>query len=223
MSPLPSPDRVRVRIAFSKSGRASYLSHADMVRAWERAFRRAAAPLAYSAGYSPGPQLRFGPPVPVGYEAREELLDADLDRPVALAELLDGLNAALPSGLAVKSADYVPLGRNSLMSSARAAEYLITIEPAPVDIGTRIAEFMARDSAVMEVRHGERSRELDVRAQVRQMAPAGDGLIQMRLALGHGASCRPEDVAAALGLSVAHVVRLKVDYQSPEGAGEREG
>ncbi len=206
---------MRIRIRFSKSGTARYLSHADTVRAWERAFRRARLPLAYSQGFSPGPQLRFGPPLPVGYDARGELLDADLEEAVPLESITSGLEKSLPAGLAAIAAEFVPITKTSLMSAARAADYKTLIRNPPPDLADRIAGFLDRDSVQIQIARGKKVREIDARRAVIHLEAAARDTLDMRLMLGHGAACRPEDIAAVLDLEVERTQRLSVVYEFP--------
>ena len=70
---------VRVRFRFVKLGKIRFTSQRDVARMWERALRRAGLPLAYTAGFSPRPQLSFGLALPTGCESLAEYLDVDLD------------------------------------------------------------------------------------------------------------------------------------------------
>ena len=70
---------MRVRFRFAKLGKIRFTSQRDVARMWERALRRAGLPLAYTAGFSPRPQLSFGLALPTGCESLAEYLDVDLD------------------------------------------------------------------------------------------------------------------------------------------------
>jgi radical SAM-linked protein len=67
-----------LRIWYEKLGPASYLSQLELQRLFERLFRRAELPLAFSAGFHPLPLLSFGKALPVGVESREEWLNITL-------------------------------------------------------------------------------------------------------------------------------------------------
>ena len=206
---------MRVRIRFGKRGPARYLSHGDTVRAWERSFRRARLPLAYSGGFSPGPQLRFGPPLPVGYEGLAEVMDADLDQSVPLESIKSRLGDALPPGLSLIDAEFIPVIKTSLMSAARAADYKASISNPPPDIGDRITGFLNHDSVPIEISRGKKIREIDARRAVIHLEQSTKNTLNMRLKLGHGAACRPEDIARALDLKVEQTQRLSVVYEFP--------
>ena len=60
---------VKIRVRFTKLGRVRWTSHRDVARMWERALRRARVPVAYTAGFTPRPQLSFGLALPTGCES----------------------------------------------------------------------------------------------------------------------------------------------------------
>ena len=66
---------MRLRIYFIKNQQMRYTSHLDLHRAWERAFRRADLPLAYSEGFSPRPVLNIAAPLPLGFMSTSEIGD----------------------------------------------------------------------------------------------------------------------------------------------------
>ncbi len=68
-----------IRIWFSKTGTAKYISHLDLTRCLIRAFRRTDIPLWYTEGYNPHPHLVFGLSLPLGAEGLCESLDIRLD------------------------------------------------------------------------------------------------------------------------------------------------
>ena len=43
------------RISFSKTGRARYISHLDLMRTFQRAFLRAEVPIRHTEGFNPMP------------------------------------------------------------------------------------------------------------------------------------------------------------------------
>jgi len=91
-----------IRIWFEKRGRAKYISHLDLMRAFSRAVRRAALPLWYTEGFNPHPWLSFPLPLPLGQEGLREALDLRIEEAgYRLQEAGDRLNAVLPEGLRV--------------------------------------------------------------------------------------------------------------------------
>ena len=87
-----------VRIMFSKTGRAKYVSHLDLVRAMTRAVRRADIPLWYTEGFNRHPYLTFASPLSLGYEGLRETMDIRMADDFPYDELAARLNAVLPEG-----------------------------------------------------------------------------------------------------------------------------
>ena len=49
-----------VRLRYAKRGKVRWISHRDVARALERAFRITELPLAFTEGFSPRPKVSFG-------------------------------------------------------------------------------------------------------------------------------------------------------------------
>src|SRR5438105_9478895 len=76
--PPPPPVVQRIRIRYAKRGRLRFSSHRDFARAFERALRRAAIPMAYSAGFSPHPKISYLGAAPTGVASEAEYLEIGL-------------------------------------------------------------------------------------------------------------------------------------------------
>ena len=90
------------RVLFEKKGNAVWISHLDLMRLFQRAFKRAGLLLKHSQGYNPRPYVAVALPLSVGVESVCELLDFDLDgNPVPCDVIRDRLNASLVDGIRV--------------------------------------------------------------------------------------------------------------------------
>jgi radical SAM-linked protein len=91
----------KVALRYGKSGPLRFASHRVLQRAFERAVRRAAVPIAYSAGFTPHPRLSYLGAAPTGDASHAEylLLRLTEDRPAA--EVAAALDAALPRDVPV--------------------------------------------------------------------------------------------------------------------------
>lgn len=67
------------RLLFEKTGNSVWISHLDLMRLFQRAFKRAALPLKHTQGFNPRPSVSIALPLSVGVESSCELLDFDLD------------------------------------------------------------------------------------------------------------------------------------------------
>lgn len=89
----------KLRLRFSKTGRAVYISHLDLMRTLTRAFLRAECRLKYSEGFNPHPQISIALPLSVGAESVCEIMDFKLVEDKAPDEILNGLKKQLPEGI----------------------------------------------------------------------------------------------------------------------------
>lgn len=93
-----------VRVVFSKTGRAKYISHLDLNRTMIRAFRRAGLPIWYTEGFNRHPYVTFAAPLSLGYEGERETMDLRLKEDMDMGELVRRLDAVMPEGLHVYDA-----------------------------------------------------------------------------------------------------------------------
>lgn len=90
------------RALFQKTGDAIYISHLDLMRLFQRAFKRAGLQLTHTQGYNPRPSVSIALPLSVGVESHCELLDFDLEgQSVSCEEIMERLNEALVEGVRV--------------------------------------------------------------------------------------------------------------------------
>ena len=90
------------RLLFEKRGNAVWISHLDLMRVFQRAFKRAGLPLTHTQGFNPRPSVSIALPLSVGIESSCELLDFDLDgEPIPEEEIKRRLNEKLVEGVRV--------------------------------------------------------------------------------------------------------------------------
>lgn len=88
------------RLLFEKTGNAVFISHLDLMRLFQRAFKRAGLPLTHTHGFNPRPSVSIALPMSVGVESRCELLDFDLEgEKLPCADILQRLNEVLIDGV----------------------------------------------------------------------------------------------------------------------------
>ena len=78
---------ITVRMCFSKTGRAIYISHLDLIRCFQRAVCRAGLPAAYSEGFHPHMQTSFAATLPLGFSSTSEIMDLELEQEVSYEEV----------------------------------------------------------------------------------------------------------------------------------------
>ena len=190
---------MRIRITFSKNEAMRYTGHLDLQRAWERTFRRARLPLAYTQGFHPQARLNLACALPLGFTSQCELLDAWLEGSSPLPEIHLALEAAAPPGFTILEVVEVEPRLPALQTQVIAAEYTLTLLEAVPDLEKRIDRLKGSPSLPRE----RRGKPYDLRPLVEQITPlppdeAGMPRFHLRLTAREGATGRPEEVLAVL-------------------------
>ena len=118
---------MRMLAVYHKAEAARFISHLDILRALQRAFRRAKLPLRYSDGFNPHPELSFASALATGMTSDAEWFEVELTQEMTPESFISAVNPVLPRGLSVSDAREMPAGIKTLTSCTRAAEYRITI------------------------------------------------------------------------------------------------
>lgn len=92
-----------LRLLFEKKGNAVWISHLDLMRLFQRAFKRAGLLLKHTQGYNPRPSVSIALPLSVGVESNCELLDFEIENTeqVSCEQIKESLNKSLIDGVRV--------------------------------------------------------------------------------------------------------------------------
>jgi len=139
----------RIRLRYTKRGRLRFTSHRDFQRAFERALRRSAVPMAYSAGFTPHPKVSYANAAPTGVASEAEYLEiglAEIRDPEALRAQLD---ESLPTGLDITEA--VEVRTPNFVERLEASEWQVRLDRvAPEEAARAIATFLAAEQVEVE-------------------------------------------------------------------------
>ena len=165
------PEKLRLR--FSKTGRAVYLSHLDLVRTMQRAFLRAGYPLKYSEGFNPHPQISILLPLSVGCASVCELMDFQLVEDVDLAALPERLTAVMPEGIAALEA-YPAETKSKFLKWLRVTGRYEYDDRDPDEMALALRAFYARESIVITRKTKRGMGEMDIRPAIRELTVTPD-------------------------------------------------
>lgn len=92
------------RLLFQKQGVAIYISHLDLMRVFQRAFKRAGLNLKHTQGFSPRAMVSIALPLSLGSGSLCEILDFELvgQEELSCEQIKAKLNRALPDGVRVR-------------------------------------------------------------------------------------------------------------------------
>lgn len=126
----PQQNEITMRFKFRRGTSLRFLSHLDQQSAFQRAFRRAGIPLAYSRGFHAHPKMAFGQAMPVGMTSDCEYGDVILTQTMEPDIFIQAFNRSMPEGLMIIEA-WVMNGKvPSLTAAIKGAEYCITVPGA---------------------------------------------------------------------------------------------
>lgn len=131
---------VKIHYQFKRSTPLRLLSHLDQQRLFQRAFRRANIPIAYSQGFNPHPKMSFALAMSVGLtsdgEYGEVIVADDMDSETFISRM----NQVLPNGLEIINARICSDGVGSLSAALCKSIYQIKIKVLPETDFEKLAE-----------------------------------------------------------------------------------
>lgn len=156
------------RLLFEKTGNAVWISHLDLMRLFQRAFKRAGLHLKHTQGFNPRPSVSIALPLSVGAESKCELLEFELDgQELSCAEIKERLNAALVKDVTVR--EVYEGGRKyrdlSLLSCRIAFTYDAGVPECAVE---QISALFTRDTVVLPKKTKNGMQEQDIVPMIRR-------------------------------------------------------
>jgi radical SAM-linked protein len=185
---------------FSKTGDAVWISHLDLMRLFQRAFKRAGLPLTHSQGFNPRPSVSIALPLSVGVESHCELLDFQLDGvEIPVEELRERLNEKLIPGIRVLSVydDGMKLKELGLLRCEVVMEY---DRPVPEGAGESVRALFGRDQLLVEKKGKNGVTEQDILPMIRSLSveASGDAIRFQAVVCCQDPSLNPMQLVAAV-------------------------
>lgn len=179
---------------------------------WERTFRRAKLPLAYSQGFHPQPKIQQASPLPLGFLSDYEIVDFFLDQEMDLSTLGKNLINSLPSGIAVNSITQINLVEPALQTQTIASEYHVYfLEEFDTN---KIIESIHELKNKEKVNRVRRGKSYDLRPLINDLEIILEDpcYLKMFLKSKDGATGRPEEVLGELNIPVelTRIIRKKI-------------
>jgi len=159
----------KLRLRFSKTGRAIYISHLDLMHTMQRGFSRAGYELKYSEGFNPHPQISIALPLSVGAASVCEIMDFKLKEDPVLAELPAKLTSVLPEGIEVLEV-YEPERKVALLKWLAVEGVLEYDERDPAGMADALRDFYVQDAIVITKKTKRGMGETDIRPGIREIS-----------------------------------------------------
>ena len=189
------------RALFEKTGNAIFISHLDLMRLFQRAFKRAGLPLTHTQGFNPRPSVSIALPLSVGVESACELLDFDLEgESVSNEEICTRLNAALVEGVKVLKVydDGLKIKHLAYLSCVVTMEYDAGI---PEGAQARLEELFGREEVLVEKKSKNGTSDQNIIPMIKSLrleAADGNTLELHALVCCQNPSLNPMQLSAAV-------------------------
>jgi radical SAM-linked protein len=189
----------RIRITFAKTEAMRYTSHLDLQHTWERTFRRAELPLAYSQGFTPHARIQLAAALPLGFTSQCERIDVWLENNPTIQQIELSLKRAVPPGIQIIDIIEVDLQEPAMQTRLLSAEYIVVLLDPIVNITSRITSLLDQPSLIRT----RRGKSYDLRPLIHELHllssdDTGRPVLKMYLSAQEGFTGRPEEVLDAM-------------------------
>ena len=191
------------RLLFEKTGSAVWMSHLDLMRLFQRAFKRANLPLKHTQGYNPRPSVSIALPLSVGVDSVCELLDFELDGvEVPCEEITERLNKVLVSGVSV----YRTYQDGRKLRDLALLDCRITMEydnGVPAEALGALTELFTRQTLTVPKKTKNGIQEQDIIPMIRSLKlnETDAGVLELRARICcQNPTLNPAQIVAAIGL-----------------------
>lgn len=200
---------MKIRAKFTKVEDLKYISHLDLMRLFQRAFRRANIPVKYSEGFNPHPQFSLATALALGVSSDGEYMDVELDSQMEPEEFVKNMNEVLPNGIKILKA-VTSDDKDSIVSSIRWSAYIIGFTPKETmtseQIRDEISRFLNKEELILtkEKKKGKNVtvKEHNVRNRIKELfllSNENDTIIlKTTLMTGSQGNIKPEEVVELL-------------------------
>lgn len=141
----------KLRLLFVKEAQASYISHLDLIRTFQRCFPRTELEIKHTQGFHPHPILSIVLPLPVGQSSECELLDFEVTQESGGEGIADKLSEGMPSGIRVLAC-YPAVRPIRELDALRAAVTLEYDGGVPAGAAEELSALLKRPELVIQKR-----------------------------------------------------------------------
>ena len=159
----------KLRLIFTKEGRAVYISHLDLLRTFQRVFLRQGLVLRHSQGFHPHPIISFALPLPVGQSRDCEVLDFEVNGDMDGSGLPEALNQFMPEG--IRAADcYIPVRPVRDLAKLHCKAEFVYDNGVPDGMADAIRKLLTGESVIIQKRTKRKAMaDVDIRPMLHSL------------------------------------------------------
>ncbi len=166
---------MKVRMRFIKKGSMQYVGHLDIMRYFQKLFRRCGLDVSYSNGFNPHQIMSFASPLGLGLTSIAEYLDVSLEsfaisgdengNELTSEEWMTRINAESNGMILVTAINVMPDDVKPSMALLAGASYMI--EFSDITIANKIKAFFDAGNELVYIKETKKSsKEIDLKANI---------------------------------------------------------
>lgn len=175
---------MKVRIKFQKYGAMKFIGHLDVMRYFQKAFRRAGFDSEYTKGFNPHQIMSFAAPLGLGITSDGEYLDAELVTSDEPKVMVDRLNAVMTEGFHITGFRFLKEREENqkavtAMSLVASADYMVSLKDgyeicdkvhSKDDFQKAFGEFLAQETIEIDKKTKKSEKQVDIKPMISLVA-----------------------------------------------------
>ena len=171
----------KLRLLFKKEAQASYISHLNLIRTFQRAFPRVGLEIKHTQGFHPHPIMSIVLPLSVGQSSCCELMEFEVTQNCDGAGVAEKLNEGMPMGLEVLDCYEVtrPVREMAYLDATVELEYDNGVPAGAVEA---LRQLFARDELIIQKKTKHKTMaDVDIRPMIHSLElEEKEGMIVVR-------------------------------------------
>lgn len=162
---------MKARIKFTKAGSMKFVGHLDIMRHFQKVFRRSGIKVSYSQGFNPHQILSFAAPLGVGLTSDGEYLDLQLNEWDSSENMINQINDEMNDEIKVISFRQLEEDSKPSMAIVAAADYLVSIKDGYFvcdNFLEQLTEFIKRESITILKKTKKSEKMIDIKPYIYQ-------------------------------------------------------
>ena len=196
---LKNPTTYRAQIC--KGSEIAFLSHLEYMKVFMSAILRSKLPAAYSEGFNPHLKISFATALGVGVTSNCEYVDFVLNEKISADEVMEKLNAQLPTDAKISRIKEISAKTPALMSAVDFSRYEIKISPVE-NLAEAVKNFNDADEIIFTRITPKKTREIEIKKFIAERIKIfdndGEIILKFGVKITPEGSLKPSEVLKVL-------------------------